>query len=73
MADLPHEIPVIFVLTACLTAAGQQPEPSSAGQPAPALARYGLRPLVFEANRGQADAGVRFVAHGSGYALLLTD
>lgn len=30
-------------------------------------------PLVFEPNRGQAAAGVRFLARGSGYALLLRD
>ena len=32
---------------------------------------YGKLPLAFEANAGQADAGVRFVAHGSGFALAL--
>src|SRR5262245_55906975 len=30
-------------------------------------------PLSFEANRGQADAAVRYLAHGSGFALALTD
>jgi hypothetical protein len=30
-------------------------------------------PLVFEANRGQAVRGVRFLARGSGYSLLLKD
>jgi uncharacterized protein (TIGR03437 family) len=30
-------------------------------------------PLVFEANRGQTDPGVRFLARGSGYSLLLRD
>ena len=34
-------------------------------------AAYGKLPLSFEANAGQADAGVRFVAHGSGFALAL--
>src|SRR4051794_12802192 len=30
-------------------------------------------PLGFEQNAGQADARVRFLAHGRGYTLLLTD
>ena len=28
--------------------------------------RYGVLPVAFEPNRGQADARVRFLAHGSG-------
>ena len=31
------------------------------------------RPLAFEANRGQADARVRFVARGAGHTTFLTD
>src|ERR1051325_9583961 len=30
-------------------------------------------PLRFEANQGRASGGVRFMAHTSGYTLLLTD
>lgn len=33
---------------------------------------YGQLPLQFEANRGQTDERVRFLARGSGYALFLT-
>ncbi len=33
---------------------------------------YGKLPLSFEANQGQADPQVRFLAHGRGYSLLLT-
>lgn len=33
---------------------------------------YGKIPLYFEANQGQADATVKFLARGSGYALALT-
>jgi hypothetical protein len=33
----------------------------------------GQLPLTFEANVGQADAAVRYLAHGSGYTLALTD
>ncbi|MGB6689426.1 MAG: SBBP repeat-containing protein [Terracidiphilus sp.] len=38
-----------------------------------AAVSYAARPLVFESNRGQADASVRFVAHSNGYSLMLTD
>jgi hypothetical protein len=34
--------------------------------------RYGQLPLHFEANRGQTDRAVRFLARGSGYTLFLT-
>src|SRR6266481_5333244 len=37
------------------------------------VANYGQLPLSFEANRGQTNAGVRFISHGSGYSLFLTD
>ncbi len=33
---------------------------------------YGALPLSFEANRGQSDAQVQFLARGSGYTLYLT-
>jgi hypothetical protein len=33
---------------------------------------YGRLPLTFEANRGQADSKVDYVAHGGGYSLFLT-
>ncbi|HEY3120616.1 MAG TPA: hypothetical protein VGL15_08335 [Vicinamibacteria bacterium] len=33
---------------------------------------YGRLPLRFEANQGQTDSEVRFVARGSGYGLFLT-
>jgi hypothetical protein len=42
--------------------------------PKPDSGLHGLPlPLVFEANRGQAAPGVRFLARGSGYSLLLLD
>jgi hypothetical protein len=37
-----------------------------------AQANYGKLPLSFEANRGQTDAQVEFLARGQGYALFLT-
>ena len=35
-------------------------------------AAYGQLPLSFEANRGQTDGAVKFLARGRGYALFLT-
>ena len=34
---------------------------------------YGRLPVAFEANAGQADPQVRFLAHGGGYEIFLTD
>ena len=34
---------------------------------------YPILPLSFEPNRGQADSRARYLAHGRGYALALTD
>jgi hypothetical protein len=36
------------------------------------VAGYGRLPLSFEANRGQVDAPVKFLARGRGYGLFLT-
>jgi hypothetical protein len=36
-------------------------------------ANYGKLPLSFEANQGQADPRTRFLSHGAGYSLFLTD
>jgi hypothetical protein len=36
------------------------------------LQAYGQIPLSFEANQGQTDAQVRFLAHGPGYTVFLT-
>ncbi len=36
-------------------------------------ANYGKLPLSFEANQGQADPRAKFLSHGNGYSLLLTD
>ena len=37
------------------------------------LSSYGKLPLTFEQNLGQTDSRVRFLAHGDGYALFLTE
>src|SRR5215207_483311 len=46
--------------------------PTSAGARARSVETYGRLPLRFEANRGQAGGGVRFLSRGSGYTLFLT-
>ena len=38
-----------------------------------AAADYGKLPLSFEANQGQSDPQVKFLAHGQGYGLFLTN
>jgi hypothetical protein len=42
------------------------------GQEARVRASYGRLPLSFEANAGQTDPRVQFLAHGPGYTLFLT-
>lgn len=45
----------------------------TADQKAQLDARYGQLPLGFEANRGQFDTAVRYLAQGQGYTLFLTE
>ncbi|MBI3014117.1 MAG: SBBP repeat-containing protein [Candidatus Tectomicrobia bacterium] len=47
---------------------------SAAANPAPGVSRvaYNKLPLIFEANRGQTDAQVKFLSRGHGYTLFLT-
>jgi hypothetical protein len=45
---------------------------NSQGPTARLPATYAQLPLYFEANQGQADANVKFLARGSGYSLALT-
>lgn len=45
---------------------------SSAEQQAQVKDAYGALPLSFEANRGQVDSRVKYVARGAGYGLFLT-
>src|SRR5688572_18417679 len=59
-----------------LKPAADRIEPRAAEPAVEAAARarqaYGELPLQFEANRGQTDASVKFLARGSGYNLFLT-
>jgi len=45
--------------------------PTWAASQKPSLS-YAKRPMAFEANRGQTDAQVKYLARGSGYTLFLT-
>lgn len=69
--------PLAFLaMIAPLDTLGQAP--ATTAQPDPAkqavlAANYGKLPLSFEANRGQSDPRVRFLSHGNGYSLFLTD
>jgi len=45
---------------------------AAAGAKADALEMFGKSPMRFEANRGQADARVKFISRGAGYVLFLT-
>src|ERR1700738_454779 len=68
--------------TACLlllagaVPAGTHTVPVAVAHPTmPPVATMASRqqPLYFGANRGQTDSSVRFLAHGHGYPLFLTD
>ena len=71
---------LVLSSVACLLAAPlmltrrDAPPPPAADAQAPlerARETYGRIPLSFEANRGQADASIDFLARGAGYALFL--
>lgn len=50
-----------------------RPHATASTDPAGVRAAYGRLPLTFEANSGQTDPRVKFLARGAGYALFLTD
>ncbi len=69
----PLARPTLAMLAACLPLSGAHaaaPIVSSA-TPVKAVA-YGNLPLTFEANAGQTDPQVKFLARGKGYGLFLT-
>ena len=47
-------------------------QPQGRGQPA-LLRGFGQLPLSFEANQGQVDGQVKYLARGKGYTLFLTE
>ena len=73
---LRNHVRIFFLLTAALCSAQQQyyAPAESAGvvsQVPRAYANYSS-PIIFEANRGQTDAQVKFLARGKGYKAFLT-
>lgn len=54
-------------LCSAQTVPAKRPAPQSRLQ-----ANYGKLPLTFEANQGQTDPRVKFLAHGHGYSVFLT-
>ncbi len=68
---------LIAPLSVDAQAASGAPKSGTPATPAPNHAviaeNYGKLPLSFEANQGQTDAQVRFLARGNGYSLFLTD
>jgi hypothetical protein len=54
------------------SAVAQRTNPAGASSVPVSVRPHSLVPLAFEANDGQADPRVKFLAHGSGYTLFLT-
>jgi uncharacterized repeat protein (TIGR01451 family) len=59
-----------FLLLPCFAQSPLDTDPTASH--AQLVARYGKLPMAFEANHGQTDPRVRFLARGSGYELFLT-
>jgi hypothetical protein len=62
-------IALTFLWLPAVPAAGQEASPVNHKQ---VIQAYGQLPLSFEANQGQTDKQVRFLARGPGYSLFLT-
>jgi hypothetical protein len=61
----------LAMLAVCGLAWTELPQPTpSAARNAHVRREYGQLPMSFEANRGQSDAAVKFLARGDGYGLL---
>jgi hypothetical protein len=65
-----HRYRAASLIAALLLPVGMQGQ--SASGPSAASARYGKLPLTFEANHGQSNPQVKFLARGHGYSLFLT-
>jgi len=68
-------MPILFVgslLCSAQSVPVNQHAPQSTQPVRRAQSDYGRLPLTFEANRGQVDPQVKFLAHGSGYSVYLT-
>jgi len=66
--------PPIALLSGFFCAAQTAPADSAPTQKPGRAAQtsYGKLPLAFEANQGQSDPRVKFLAHGPGYSVFLT-
>lgn len=65
-----HTVPKDASTVAQMPAVATAPAHDSSAEQV--LTNYSHLPLIFEANQGQTDPRVRFVARGSGYGLFLT-
>jgi hypothetical protein len=73
MTLLAQSNPVPFINhSAKVVSLGATSAPDPKAQ-AKILDSYGKLPLSFEANGGQTDSQVKFLSHGSGYTLFLTE
>lgn len=63
---------LLFSVGAQLRAQNVQMAGGESGTKAHVVESYGKLPLSFEANRGQTDTQVKFLARGAGYGLFLT-
>lgn len=61
---------IALCATLALTTPSQAARPSNLAAQVRVAAAYGKLPLRFEANHGQTDEGVKFIARGAGYRLF---
>ena len=61
---------MVATTQACTAVAAERRAGTAA--PTKPAADYGRLPLAFEANQGQSDGQVKFLARGDGYSLFLT-
>jgi len=59
--------------TACAQIVSTVAIPSQSSAEASLARNFGKLPLSFEMNQGQSDASVKFLSHGNGYSLFLTN
>jgi uncharacterized repeat protein (TIGR01451 family) len=67
-----HLCAIVTVVGVATVHASHPLSPADGGEKLRIVEAYGRLPLAFEANRGQTDADVQFVARGAGYTLFLT-
>jgi Bacterial Ig-like domain (group 3)/Beta-propeller repeat len=63
---------LVAATTFKIVSAGPAPPANSSAQKARIVENYGMLPLNFQANTGQADKSVKFLSRGNGYGLYLT-